>query len=121
MIRYIKNKISILAPLVVASTLLVSCSEDFLEPDPLSFYEPETTFSTESGLQAVLASADKQLRNNYIHYNNAGNSVPIGTEYVFSDMAKYGKTDNSSTIADFANTMVPTMSYKTATNDDFYF
>jgi hypothetical protein len=87
----------------VASALLVSCSEDFLEPDPLSFYEPETTFSTESGLQAVLASADKQLRNNYIHYGAAGVSVPIGTEYVFSDMAKYGKTDNSSTISDFAN------------------
>ncbi|WPO78363.1 RagB/SusD family nutrient uptake outer membrane protein [Flavobacterium sp. KACC 22761] len=119
--KYIKNKILMLAPLAVASALMVSCSEDFLEPDPLSFYEPETTFSTESGLQAVLASADKQLRNNYIHYNSASNSVPIGTEYVFSDMAKYGKTDNSSTIADFANTMVPTMSYKTATNDDFYF
>nr|WP_294781071.1 RagB/SusD family nutrient uptake outer membrane protein [uncultured Flavobacterium sp.] len=118
--KYIKNKILMLVPLV-ASALLVSCSEDFLEPDPLSFYEPGTTFSTESGLQAVLASADKQLRNNYIHYNGAGNSVPIGTEYVFSDMAKYGKTDNSSTIADFANTMVPTMSYKIDTNDDFYF
>jgi hypothetical protein len=96
----------------VASALLVSCSEDFMEPDPLSFYEPETTFSTESGLQAVLASADKQLRNNNIHYNAAGNSVPIGTEYVFSDMAKYGKTDNSSTISDFANTIVPTGSFK---------
>ena len=117
---YIKNKILVLAPLAVASALLVSCSKDFLEPDPLSFYEPETTFQTESGLQATLAIADKGLRNNYIHYNAATNSVPIGTEYVFSDMAKYGKTDNSSTISDFANTIVPTGSFKTATNDDFY-
>jgi len=117
---YIKNKILILAPLAVASALLVSCSKDFLEPDPLSFYEPETTFQTESGLQATLAIADKGLRNNYIHYSAATNSVPIGTEYVFSDMAKYGKTDNSSTISDFANTIVPTGSFKTATNDDFY-
>lgn len=118
--KYIKNKIATLIPLVVVAALLVSCSEDFLEPDPLSFYEPEATFTTESGLQAVLAGADKQLRNNYIHYNAASNSVPIGTEYVFSDMAKYGKTDNSSTISDFANTIVPTGSFKTATNDDFY-
>ena len=117
---YIKNKILILAPLAAASALLVSCSKDFLDPDPLSFYEPETTFQTESGLQATLAIADKGLRNNYIHYNAASNSVPIGTEYVFSDMAKYGKTDNSSTISDFANTIVPTGSFKTATNDDFY-
>src|SRR6218665_2104430 len=119
--RYIQNKIARIVPLVAVAALFVSCSEDFLEPDPLSFYEPEATFTTETGLQAVLASADKQLRNNYIHYNNAGNSVPIGTEYVFSDMSKYGKTDNTSTISDFANTMVPTMSYKTSTNDDFYF
>ena len=68
---YIKNKILILAPLAVASALLVSCSKDFLDPDPLSFYEPETTFQTESGLQATLAIADKGLRNNYIHYNAA--------------------------------------------------
>ena len=66
--RYIYNKISTLAPLVVATAFLVSCSKDFLEPDPLSFYEPETTFTTEPGLQAVLANADKGLRNNYIHY-----------------------------------------------------
>ncbi|MTH16143.1 RagB/SusD family nutrient uptake outer membrane protein [Flavobacterium sp. LC2016-01] len=118
--KYIKNKITRLVPFAVLAVLASSCSKDFLEPDPLSFYEPETTFSTESGLQAVLASADKQLRNNYIHYNSASNSVPIGTEYVFSDMAKYGKTDNSSTISDFANTIVPTGSFKTATNDDFY-
>lgn len=118
--KYIQNRISTLVPLVAVTALLVSCSKDFLEPDPLSFYEPETTFTTETGLQATLASADKQLRNNYIHYNSASNSVPIGTEYVFSDMAKYGKTDNTSTISDFANTIVPTGSFKTATNDDFY-
>lgn len=118
--RYIKNKISTLVPLVVVTALLVSCSDNFLEPDPLSLFEPEATFTTEAGLQAVLANADKGLRNNYIHYNAASNSVPIGTEYVFSDMAKYGKTDNTSTISDFAKTIVPTGSFKSATNDDFY-
>jgi hypothetical protein len=119
--RYIKNKIATLAPLVAATALLVSCSNEFLAPDPLSIYEPETTFTTEAGLQATLASADKGLRNNYIHFTFANNSVPIGTEYVFSDMSKYGKTDNTSTISDFAKTITPTMSFKRDPNDDFYF
>ncbi|WP_348798834.1 RagB/SusD family nutrient uptake outer membrane protein [Flavobacterium adhaerens] len=117
---YFKNKISKFAPLVVVAALFGSCSEDFLEPDPLSIYEPETTFSTESGLQATLAMADKSLRGFYTHYNYANNSVPIGTEYVFSDMAKYGKTDASSTAADYANTIVPTGTFATATNDALY-
>ncbi|MBD0725440.1 RagB/SusD family nutrient uptake outer membrane protein [Flavobacterium sp. L1I52] len=118
--QYIKNKITKLVPLVVLGTLLTSCSKDFLEPDPLSFYEPGTTFSTESGLQATLAIADRALRGNYIHYNYANNSVPIGTEYVFSDMAKYGKTDASTTAADYANIIVPTGSFATGTNDGIY-
>ncbi|MBA0882948.1 RagB/SusD family nutrient uptake outer membrane protein [Flavobacterium undicola] len=118
--RYIKNKISKLVPLVVVGALFASCSKDFLEPDPLSFYIPESTFSTESGLQATLAIADKGLRNNYIHFSYANNSVPIGTEYVFSDMAKYGKTDASTTAADYANIITPTGSFARDPNDGIY-
>ncbi|MBA4321024.1 MAG: RagB/SusD family nutrient uptake outer membrane protein, partial [Flavobacterium sp.] len=118
--RYIKIKIIKLVPIVIVAALFSSCSKDFLEPDPLSFYEPETTFTTESGLQATLAIADKGLRNNYIHYNFANNSVPIGTEYVFSDMAKYGKTDASTTAADYANIITPTGTFSTGINDGIY-
>ena len=39
--------------------LLCGCS-DFLEPKPLSFYDPTTTFTTEAGLQATMAAADKE-------------------------------------------------------------
>jgi len=118
--RYIKNNISKLAPLVVIAALFSSCSKDFLEPDPLSFYEPGTTFTTEAGLQATLAAADKQLRNNYIHFSYANNSVPIGTEYVFSDMAKYGKTDASTTAADYANVITPTGTFQRDPGDGIY-
>tara|TARA_B100000678_G_C18227216_1_gene509349 strand:+ start:3204 stop:5159 length:1956 start_codon:yes stop_codon:yes gene_type:complete len=106
--------------MVLGTIILASCSDDFLEPDPLSFYEPETTFSTESGLQATIAMADRSLRGFWIHYSVAYNSVPIGTEYVFSDMAKYGKTDASPTSADYANTIVPTGSFQVGTNDGIY-
>ena len=108
----IKNKIKKLLPFMVLAALSVSCSKDFLESDPLSFYEPETTFSTESGLQATLAQCDKQLRNNYVHFGYSGVSVPMGTEYLFSDMAQYGKTDTSPTMADYANTIVPTGDFR---------
>ncbi|WBL26490.1 RagB/SusD family nutrient uptake outer membrane protein [Zunongwangia sp. HGR-M22] len=118
--KFNKNKIAKVAALVLATMMITSCSEDFLEPDPLSFYEPEATFSTESGLEATIAMADKSLRGYWIHYEYASNSVPIGTEYVFSDMAKYGKTDNSPTAADYANTIVPTGGFSTATTDWIY-
>lgn len=118
--KHINTKILNGIKVSLAALMLASCTDDFLEADPLSFYEPETTFSTESGLQATMAMADRQLRSYWIHYNYANNSVPIGTEYVFSDMAKYGKTDASPTAADYANIVVPTGSFATATNDGIY-
>ncbi len=118
--RNIKNKIFRLIPIIVLVTILSACSEDFLEPDPLSFYEPETTFSTESGLQATLAIADRAIRGFWTHYSYAYNSVPIGTEYVFSDMAKYGKTDAGTTAADYANIIIPTGSFATGVGDGIY-
>lgn len=118
--RYIKNKFIKVTGVSLAILLSASCTREFLEPDPLSIYEPGNTFTTEAGVQATLAMADKSLRGFWIHYNYANNSVPIGTEYVFSDMAKYGKTDASSTSADYANIIVPTGSYNTSTNDGIY-
>ncbi|RAV29162.1 RagB/SusD family nutrient uptake outer membrane protein [Sinomicrobium soli] len=114
-----KNSVLRLIP-VIGALILTSCSKDFLDPDPLSFYEPSATFTTESGLQATIAMADRSLRGFYTHYDLAFNSVPIGTEYVFSDMAKYGKTDASTTAADYANTIVPTGDFATGANDGIY-
>ena len=44
--------------MIAAGALCSSCSEDFLKPDPLSFYEPEQTFTTEAGLRSVVATLD---------------------------------------------------------------
>ena len=48
--------------LVAMASMMASCGDKFLEQDPLSFYEPATTYSTEAGLQAALAQCDKQLK-----------------------------------------------------------
>ena len=105
-IRAIVGKLLLLVPFLV----FPSCSDEFLEPDPLSFYEPSTTLSTESGLQAVLAMADRHLRSYWTFYNSSTNniSVPIATEYMFSEMAVASKTDDGGMFSDIANVLTPT-------------
>ncbi len=86
------------------TALFSSCSEDFLEPTPLSFYEPGITLSSESGMQAVMAMTDRHLRHYWTHQedNSGHNSNPMGTEYMFSDLMAYGKTDETATGLNFS-------------------
>lgn len=115
--NYIINKISRGIAILTGVAILSACTDDFLKPDPLSFYEPELTFSTESGLQSVLAMCDRHLRCYWTRYNNQNASVPIGTEYLFSDLGLYGKTDNINGVCvDFANGLLP----GSGVNDDDY-
>lgn len=109
--RNIKNTIYKLG---VGSLLCIglfsSCSESFLDPDPLSIYEPGKTFTTEAGLKAALATCDISLRNYYTNVGANSNSVVIGTEYIFSDLAVYGKSDvnGNSVNFNFADGLSPT-------------
>jgi hypothetical protein len=74
--------------------LFNNCSQDFLKPTPLSFYVPAATFTTESGVQAVLAQCDKNLTQTWTGYASGNvNTNPIGSDYIFSDVMAYGKTD----------------------------
>ena len=103
-----KNILPAIASVIIVAlcgvTLLNSCSEDFLEPTPLSFYEPGVTLSSETGMRAVLAYADRNLRHFWTHSENnvSHNSNPLGTEYMFSDLKAYGKTDESATGLNFS-------------------
>jgi hypothetical protein len=93
-----------------SSGLFNSCSDDFLEPEPLSFYEPGITLSSEAGMQAVMAMTDRHLRHYWTHQENnvGGNSNPMGTEYMFSDLMAYGKTDETVTGINFqAGSLTP--------------
>ncbi len=97
-----------LVMLMCSALMMNSCSEDFLKPDPLSFYEPTTTFSTESGLMSALAICDRHLR---IYFTAEGGreEVPyIGTEYNFSDLMVAGCTDKKRDgIDDYAHLLTP--------------
>ncbi|RYF23066.1 MAG: RagB/SusD family nutrient uptake outer membrane protein [Flavobacteriales bacterium] len=90
-----KKTLSILTLSLSLGSMVVigGCKREFLKPDPLSNFEPEATFSTESGLKAALAINDRHLRSYWTNTAANTNSVVIGTEYLFSDLAVYGKSD----------------------------
>ncbi len=95
--------------LVVLAFLMSSgCTEDFLKPDPLSFYEPAQTFSTRSGLEATLAFADRHLRTYWSYWSSQDRSLPISTEMIFSEESVYSMTDNGNLFIDVVNTLTPT-------------
>jgi len=107
--RLNKNKLKLLPAIALVITLglvtlFYSCSNEFLKPTPLSFFEPAATFSTVEGLNAAMAAVDRNLRHNWTHpnNNNAVNSNPLTTEYMFSDLMTYGKTDAAPTALDYS-------------------
>lgn len=120
---YKNRKITVAVIAIVCCLLFLnSCKKSFLKPDPLSVFSPSTTFTTESGLQAVLAMCDRHIRTYWTYYSGVSNSVPIATEYQFSDLAVYGKTDVSPTNANFqiATGLTPTGGYTGTSNDGGY-
>lgn len=93
-------KYIVLVGLIIASS---ACKESWLEPDPLSFFEPNNTFTTKEGLQAALTSCERNLR--YIWY---GDGAPIITELIFSEVCVEGTTDKTGPAQDLNKLIVPT-------------
>ncbi|SDJ93967.1 Starch-binding associating with outer membrane [Pedobacter sp. ok626] len=93
---------------ILSVTFISGCKKGFLKPDPLSFYEPEITFSSRAGLDATIAMSDRHLRTYWSHLTTRDISVPISTEYMLSDLAVSGKTDDGNIFADVATRLTPT-------------
>lgn len=102
-IAQLSGKIVMIAALTFGS----GCSESFLKPDPLSFYEPAITFTTKAGLESTLAMADRHLRTYWSYWQAQDRSLPISTETIFSEQAVYSMTDNGSLFIDIVNTLTP--------------
>ncbi|MBC9796483.1 RagB/SusD family nutrient uptake outer membrane protein [Sinomicrobium weinanense] len=93
--------------LLIGGTLLVSsCSKDFLDPKPLSFYEPTATFSTEAGLISAMAICDRHLKLYWATDHNE--MLTLGTEYIFSELMVASATDKRNMLADVAHMLTPT-------------
>ena len=69
---------------------MLSCKESYLAPEPLSFYNPDATFSDAGGLRSALVACERNMRLEWY-----GDAPPIVTELVFSEVAVEGTTDKS--------------------------
>ncbi|MCD7937459.1 MAG: RagB/SusD family nutrient uptake outer membrane protein [Tannerellaceae bacterium] len=94
------------ATLISGILMFSSCSDDFLKPDPLSFYEPTATFNTESGLMSAMAICDRHLRGYWPNDHNE--MLTLGTEYIFSELMVASATDKRSMLCDVAAMLTPT-------------
>jgi len=80
----------------------ISCSEDFLEPDPLSFYAPENIFVDAEGLNSAIIACIENTRSEiYLDH------CPFQAEQHCSDVAVYGTTDKAGVPMDLPNFMLP--------------
>lgn len=91
---------------LASAAMLASCSDSFLEQDPLSFYNPGNTYVTESGLRSAMAMCDLGLKEMLMDGN--GNVLPIASLYFMTDIGLYAKTDAGFFMDDFANKITPT-------------
>ena len=56
---------------VTVLLLQISCSDDFLKPEPLSFYAPENVYVNKEGFEAGLISCKRMVKNElYGGWNN---------------------------------------------------
>lgn len=95
-----KKKYIVLA--LATLPMLNSCSESWLEPKSLSFYSPENTYVNAEGLYAALTACERNMRHEYF-----GDGAPILTEMFLTDLAVHGKTDESASLVDLDNEMLP--------------
>lgn len=103
----IYNKSLTVCSFIASMTVLMSCGDNFLKQDPLSFYEPEKTYGSESGLESALAKCDMELKT--IIMDGNGNVIPMISNYIMSDVGLYAKTDmGGGFMDDFANKITPT-------------
>jgi SusD family. len=89
---------------VVTGTLfmVVGCSEDWLTPKPLSFYEPGVALSNAAGLYSALTACERNMRHEYF-----GDGAPILTEIIQSEVAVEGTTDKAGPQMDMDVSLLP--------------
>jgi len=68
----------------------LSCSKDWLKPEPLSFYAPDIALSNVEGMRAALTACERNMRHEFF-----GESAPILTEIIQSEVAVEGTTDKA--------------------------
>jgi len=81
---------------------ITGCKKDFLEPKPLSFYEPSLTYVDAASMRAALVACAVSMRLEYY-----GGNPPILTEMLFSEITVEGITDKSGPAQDLNLQITP--------------
>ena len=93
-----------------ASILFLTGCNDWLDPKPLSFYTPENTYNTYSGLKTGTDMLNRDVRY-FDYYPTSFSADPcILSEYFFSDVAVNGRTDTGNAPVDLTNDITPSAS-----------
>jgi starch-binding outer membrane protein, SusD/RagB family len=87
---------------LVLVLLWTSCTEDFLEPEPLSFYAPENTFIDPDGLNSALIACLRNARHDLY-----GDCPPFLNDQIFSEVAVEGTTDKTGPLMDMPAQLLP--------------
>jgi len=83
---------------------IISCKDDYLEPKPLSFFSPQGVFVDIDGFMSVIRACDVKLKSEF--YTN-GDRVPFADEYIYSDLAVEGLSDQASCVQDVIQKITP--------------
>ena len=93
------------------------CKKDWLEPQPLSFYEPDETYIDAAAMQAGLVACARNARIEYY-----GDNPPILTEMLFSEVTVEGTTDKAGPAQDLNAAVTPDNSmFNDADHHKIYF
>ncbi len=93
-----KIAVSCLSALLLAN---MGCKKSFLDTDMLSTYQP-TSLNTPAAMRSALAGVSVVVRGEYF-----GDSAPMLTESIFSDVAVEGTTDKSTPAQDLVTRITP--------------
>lgn len=91
--------------LLLTSALLLAsggCNKEFLDSNQLSAYSPEESLNSVAAMRGALNACAKNVRQEYF-----GDSAPLLTESVFSDVAVDGTTDKSTNAQDLIARITP--------------
>ncbi|HSC38517.1 MAG TPA: RagB/SusD family nutrient uptake outer membrane protein, partial [Chitinophagaceae bacterium] len=81
---------------------IAGCKKGYLEPKPLSFYEPSLTYVDAAAMRAALVACAVNMRLEYY-----GGNPPILTEMLFSEITVEGITDKSGPAQDLNLQITP--------------
>ena len=100
-----KNIENLMKALLTATLVIVTmtgCDEEFLDPDPLSFYTPDNALGDADGMYALLMGASRRMNAEWY-----GDGAPIITENIFSEVAVEGTTDKTGPAQDLNLLILP--------------